>query len=88
MGARVALADGSLLGVHRVALVEEGEGRGDQHTAADGEPARGGLIACDGRLLLRCSPGLLELLDVQPAGGREMDAASFLRGRQRPQGRL
>jgi len=88
VGARVALADGSLLGVHRAALVDAGERPGEHHAVLDGEPALTGLIACDGRLLLRCSPGLLELLAVQPPGGREMDAASFLRGRQRPPGRL
>jgi methionyl-tRNA formyltransferase len=32
------------------------------------------------RLLLRCRPGVLELLEVQPAGGRPMDAAAYLRG--------
>ncbi|MGH2919931.1 MAG: methionyl-tRNA formyltransferase, partial [Solirubrobacteraceae bacterium] len=38
--------------------------------------ASGPLRADDGRLLL----GGLELLEVQPAGGRPMDAAAFLRG--------
>jgi methionyl-tRNA formyltransferase len=32
------------------------------------------------RLLLRCQPGVLELLEVQPPGGRPMDAAAYLRG--------
>ena len=33
-----------------------------------------------GRMLLRCQPGVLELLEVQPPGGRPMDAAAYLRG--------
>jgi methionyl-tRNA formyltransferase len=63
IGARVALADGSFLGVLRAA-VREPDAAGELH--ADGE-----------RLLL----GGLELLEVQPAGGRPMDAAAYLRGR-------
>jgi methionyl-tRNA formyltransferase len=45
--------------------------------AAVREPGKAGeLRAADGRLLL----GGLELLEVQPPGGRPMDAASYLRG--------
>jgi methionyl-tRNA formyltransferase len=45
--------------------------------AAVREPAAAGpLCADDGRLLL----GGLELLEVQPAGGRPMEAAAYLRG--------
>ena len=65
IGARVALADGTLLGVLRAA-VRDPDGAGALR--ADGE-----------RLLL----GGLELLEVQPAGGRPMDAAAYLRGRAR-----
>jgi methionyl-tRNA formyltransferase len=68
VGARVTLADGTLLGVHRAALVDE---------TADVAP---GLSERDGRLLLACSPGVLELLIVQPPGGRAMDGAAYLRG--------
>jgi methionyl-tRNA formyltransferase len=45
------------------------------------------VAAREGRLLLDCTPGVLELLVVQPAGGRAMDAASYLRGHG-PPGRL
>ncbi len=70
VGARVALADGSLLGVHRAALLDE---------AASPQDALGPVVR-DGRLLLDCAPGVLELLVVQPPGGRAMDAAAYLRG--------
>ncbi|HYM67201.1 MAG TPA: methionyl-tRNA formyltransferase [Patescibacteria group bacterium] len=73
IGARVALADGTLLGVHRAALMVD-EPAGD-------EP---GVRVHDGRLLLDCSPGVLELLLVQPPGARAMDAASYLRGHGLP----
>jgi methionyl-tRNA formyltransferase len=48
--------------------------------AGDDDVAPGELAARDGRLVLGCSPGALELLEVQPAGKRPMDAASYLRG--------
>ena len=82
IGARVELEDGTLLGVHRAALnpvvaddpvVADAQ---DQHDR-DAPP---GLLVSDGRLLLACSPGTLELLEVQPPGARAMDAASYLRG--------
>jgi methionyl-tRNA formyltransferase len=34
----------------------------------------------DGSLLYGCAHGALDLLEVQPAGGRAMDAAAYLRG--------
>jgi methionyl-tRNA formyltransferase len=79
IGARVAPPDGSLLGVLRAQL---------QPVRAGGrEPGSPGVAAVDGRLLLRCSPGWLELLEVQPPGARAMDAAAYLRGHGDP-GRL
>jgi methionyl-tRNA formyltransferase len=73
IGARVALADGSLLGVHRAALLDAEE------------PGSGaGPAARDGRLLLDCKPGVLELLVVQPPGGRAMAASAYLRGHGLP----
>jgi methionyl-tRNA formyltransferase len=83
IGARAALADGTPLGVHSAALLDtdaagpagavEGEGGGDP-----------GVFARDGRLLLQCTPGALELLVVQPPGGRAMDVSAYLRGRGAP----
>jgi methionyl-tRNA formyltransferase len=76
IGARVQLRDGTLLGVQRAALLDI-VGSGD-------EP---GVAVRDGRLLLDCSPGALELLVVQPPGKRAMDASAYLRGHGAP-GRL
>jgi methionyl-tRNA formyltransferase len=77
IGARVALADDAMLGVHSAALL-------DRDAPAAHAP---GLAERDGRLLLDCSPGVLELLVVQPPGGRPMDAAAYLRGHGLPAGR-
>ena len=43
-------------------------------------PAPGRAGRRDGRLLWGTSDGALELLEVQPAGGRPMEAAAWLRG--------
>jgi methionyl-tRNA formyltransferase len=71
IGARVALADGTPLGVLAAAVRPEG-------------PPQGELAAGEGRLLLGCASGALELLVVQPPGGRPMDAAAYLRGHAPP----
>ena len=68
IGAYVELPSGERLGVLRVELAPE----------ADLEP--GELALRDGRLLYGASSGALELLEVQPAGKRAMDAAAWLRG--------
>jgi methionyl-tRNA formyltransferase len=74
VGARVALSDGTLLGVHRATLVDPCSSGGDGATSAEG------VYASEGHLLLACASGTLELLVVQPPGKRPMDAAAFLRG--------
>jgi methionyl-tRNA formyltransferase len=74
IGARAELADGTLLAVHRAVLADDEPGDGDGL----------GVLARDGRLLLDCTPGLLELLEVQPSGGRAMDASAYLRGHGLP----
>jgi methionyl-tRNA formyltransferase len=80
IGARVALTDSAMLGVHRAALVSQDGAFGERvGRGADGQGAPG-LMIRDGRLLLGCAAGTLELLEVQPAGGRPMDAAAYLRG--------
>ncbi len=70
IGARAALADGTLLGVQRAALLQR--------------IAPLGVSAGEGSLLLGCTPGTLELLVVKPAGGRAMEASAYLRGHGPP----
>jgi len=83
IGARVALADGTLLGVAHAALAGPvGGGSGEEDGSP--EPVGPGVTSRGGRLLLGCRPGGLELLVVQPPGGRAMDAASYLRGHGLP----
>jgi methionyl-tRNA formyltransferase len=76
VGARVKLDDGSMLGVHRAALAQPEAAQPDTH------PTVGLSAGDDGTLLLGCTPGTLELLVVQPPGGRAMDASAYLRGRR------
>lgn len=73
IGARVALCDGSLLGVRRAAL-------GTQPASDVGE----GVHVREDRLWLDCVEGALELLEVQPPGKRPMAAEAFLRGHGLP----
>jgi methionyl-tRNA formyltransferase len=86
IGAYVALADGTLLGVQSAALLDGGadDPEAIDRTSPTGGEAGTGVHARDGRLLLDCTPGVLELLIVQPPGGRAMDAAAYLRGHAAP----
>jgi methionyl-tRNA formyltransferase len=68
IGARIALVDGTPLGVQRARVVAD-------------EVPMGELTAVEGRLLYGTSDRALELLEVQPPGGRAMDASAYLRGR-------
>ncbi len=80
---RAALSDETQLGVQRAALSDETV-LGVQRAALGPPPASGGgegVHARDGRLLLDCVEGALELLEVQPPGKRPMPAEAFLRGR-------
>jgi methionyl-tRNA formyltransferase len=70
VGAYVELAGGERLGVRGARVVEGSDG-----------PPPGELAVRNGRLLLGCADGALELTSVQPSGGRQMDAAAYLRGR-------
>jgi methionyl-tRNA formyltransferase len=65
IGARIALGDGTMLGVWSTAVLPAGTGGPD-----------GALHVTDGRLAY----GDLELLEVQPPGGKPMDAAAYVRG--------
>lgn len=84
IGARVVLSDGTLLGVKRVVLAEAGAPAGGGVPAGEKVPAGAGVYTSGERLLLACTPGVLELLVVQPPGKRPMDAAAFLRGHGLP----
>ncbi|HKP89431.1 MAG TPA: methionyl-tRNA formyltransferase [Thermoleophilaceae bacterium] len=68
VGAFALLPGGDRLGVRRAAVSDAPP------------PPPGEFDATDGRILLGCVDGALELLEVQPAGGRPMDAGSYLRG--------
>ncbi len=73
IGARLPLPDGRFLGVRSA--------RVDGPTLA----AAGGRVRTDGdRLLLDCRGGALELVEIQPPGGRPMAAGAWLRGRPDP----
>jgi methionyl-tRNA formyltransferase len=73
IGARAELGDGAFLGVRRASLYL-GEARFE----------RLGVIAHEGKLLLACADGALELRSVQPPGGRAMDPEAYLRGHGAP----
>jgi methionyl-tRNA formyltransferase len=73
VGAWVELEGGDRLGVRAA--------RAGGEELPELEP--GQLAGRDGRLWLGCAGGALELLMVQPAGGRAMDAESYLRGHLR-----
>jgi methionyl-tRNA formyltransferase len=71
IGARLQLADGGLLGVHEARVAAESQVE---------RPLVGALAADGERLLYGTALGALELVCVQPPGGRPMDAGSYLRG--------
>jgi methionyl-tRNA formyltransferase len=67
VGTWIELHGGERLGVRRAAVASD-------------SAAPGALVIHDGRLLWGCAGGALDLLVVQPPGGRPMDAAAFVRG--------
>lgn len=79
VGARIALDDGAMLGVQRARALSA-------HTngANLGSVPAGTLAAVGGRLVFGAAEEPLELLEVQPAGKRPMEAASYLRGHALP----
>jgi methionyl-tRNA formyltransferase len=76
VGAFYELPSGERLRVRRVALSPDGAELGEGELRSD-----------DGRLLLGTCSGALDLLEVQPPGGRPMGAADYLRGHSAAVGR-
>ena len=81
--ARVVRALTPHVGAYLEAGEEERLGVRRAH-AVGGELGAGELRADGGALLLGCGEGPLRLDVVQPAGGRPMDAADYLRGHSLP----
>lgn len=75
IGALLDLPGGERLGVRAATALRDADG-----------PAIRGLARREGRLLLGCADGALELREVQPAGGRPMPAADYLRGHSLAEG--
>lgn len=71
IGAYAELAGGERLGVRA-------------HDVDQGEATLGQFEQRDEDLLLGCSPGALRITELQPAGGRWMAAADYVRGRGVP----
>ena len=71
IGAYLELAGGERLGVRRAAVADDAVPSGD-------------LLPAREAILLGCSPGVLALRVVQPAGRREMTSAEYLRGHALP----
>jgi methionyl-tRNA formyltransferase len=86
VGARVALSDGTMLGVHQAALLDAGSAGGHVGEGFDAHAGEQplGVSVRGQQLLLDCASGALELLVVQPPGGRAMDASAYLRGHGPP----
>jgi methionyl-tRNA formyltransferase len=72
LGSFLALAGGERLGVSSARALDE-------------QLERGEIKSVDGRVLVGCSEGALELLEVQPPGKRPMPAAAYLRGHRLPE---
>ncbi len=70
IGAQLQLADGTLLGIREVAVLESG-------------PAPGKLVLEPPEPVLGCAEGALELRVVHPAGRRTMTGQEYLRGLRR-----
>jgi methionyl-tRNA formyltransferase len=78
IGAYLALEGGERLGISAAESAETELARSEL------ELAPGELRALDGRLLIGCSKGALELTEVRPPGKRTMSSAEFLRGYELP----
>jgi methionyl-tRNA formyltransferase len=82
IGARIRLAGNEFLGVLRARAAADADVLGAR-AAGDADIQPGAVQEVGGRLLYGTAQGVLELLEVQPPGGRPMDAAAYLRGHAR-----
>jgi methionyl-tRNA formyltransferase len=86
IGARIELDQNVTLGVLRAVAVPARQlggaaGAGEEAQTRPLPPAPGALGGREGRLLYGLAGGeALQLLEVQPAGGRPMDAQAYMRG--------
>ena len=71
IGSYLALEGGERLGVERA-------------RALDGDVSAGEVAGVEGRLLLGCADGVLQLMEVKPPGGRAMLSEEYLRGHPPP----
>jgi methionyl-tRNA formyltransferase len=76
--ARTELSGSGTLGVCRAALTDD--------FAMQGAAAPGELLQARERFLVACGEGVLELLEVQAAGKRPVEAAAYLRGARLEEG--
>ena len=70
IGARLALSDGTMLGVLEAAVTAGG-------------PSPGSLSLSGQRPILGCADGALELVTVHPPGRRPMSGEAYLRGHRK-----
>ena len=74
VGAYLELDGGMRLGVRQASALE-----------SEGEPQPGRVVAIGDEIRVGCGDGALRLERVLPPGGREMEAAAYLRGHELPE---
>jgi methionyl-tRNA formyltransferase len=85
IGAYLELEGGERLGVRKARAVEVGELEGGAEASPSAATTSAGWVAADGdALLIGTGDGVLRLETVQPAGGKPMSVADYLRGHDLP----
>jgi methionyl-tRNA formyltransferase len=86
IGAFIELKGGERLGVRKaIPAAAPASGPTTDPEEPLPETPEGAFSVVGERLLFGCADGAMELLEVQPPGGRAMDAGSYLRGRGVPE---